>query len=67
MHLGIERAFECEICHKKYTKFCNLYRHLRLDHNESLRQYKCEYKHCNRSFRQLSTRRKHYEKMHNHL
>lgn len=65
MHLGIERAFECENCHKKYTKFCNLYRHMRLEHGESLRQFKCEYVNCNRSFRQLSTRRKHYEEFHN--
>ncbi|XP_023299918.2 zinc finger protein 271-like [Lucilia cuprina] len=66
MHLGIEHAFECDICHKTYTKFCNLYRHMRKDHNQSLRQYKCEYSKCNRSFRQLTTRRKHYEKFHNH-
>ncbi|KAM7341663.1 uncharacterized protein ACRADG_009370 [Cochliomyia hominivorax] len=65
MHLGIEHAFECEICHKTYTKFCNLYRHMRKEHNQSLRQYKCEYPNCNRSFRQLTTRRKHYEKFHN--
>lgn len=66
MHLGIEHAFECDMCHKTYTKFCNLYRHMRKDHNQSLRQYKCEYNNCNRSFRQLPTRRKHYEKFHNH-
>lgn len=39
---------------------------MRKDHNQSLRQYKCEYTNCNRSFRQLTTRRKHYEKFHDH-
>lgn len=63
--MGIEHAFECEICHKAYTKFPNLYRHMRREHNQSLRQFKCEYKNCNRSFRQLPTRRKHYEEFHN--
>lgn len=66
MHFGIENGFECDVCHKSYTKFCNLYRHMRTAHNQSLRQYKCEYPNCSRSFRQLTTRRKHYEEFHSH-
>lgn len=62
--MGIERAFVCDICHRAYTKFPSLYRHMRREHNQPFRQYKCEYKNCHRSFRQLPTRRKHYEDFH---